>query len=236
MNPRVKCILLDDELPGLTYLRMLCEQIPDTDVVKVFNDPLKLLEEAPGLDFDVCVLDVDMPGLSGLEVARLLYGKFVIFTTAHTQFAAEAFDLDAVDYIRKPIGRERLEKALQKVADRIRKTAPEKQFLQWNTDKGKTLLFFDQIVRVTVSAGDKRDKLVMLENGERFTLKNISFLQLLAALPADRFCRVNKKDLVALRFVKFYTHDEMLLSTAEGEEKLPFSENFRKEFLAKTAG
>lgn len=225
--------MLDDELPGLTYLRMLCEQIPGTEVVKVFNDPLKLVGEAPALDFDVCVLDVDMPGLSGLEVARLLAHKPVIFTTAHTQFAAEAFDLDAVDYIRKPIARERLEKAFLKVADRIRKAPPEKQFLQWNTDKGKTLLFFDQIVRVTVSTGDKRDKQVYLENGSRFVLKNISFPQLLAFLPGDRFCRVNKKDVVALRAVKFYTHDEMLLATAGGEEKVAFSENFRKEFLAR---
>lgn len=233
MNPKVKCILLDDELPGLTYLRMLCEQIPGADVVKVFNDPLKLVNEAPQLDFDVCVLDVDMPSLSGLEVARLLQHKPVIFTTAHTQFAAEAFDLDAVDYIRKPIARERLEKAFQKAADRLQKTTPEKQFLAWNTDKGKALLFFDQIVRITSSEGDKRDKQAMLENGERPVLKNISFAQLLAALPADRFCRVNKKDVVALRSVKYYTHDEILLSTATGEEKLPFSENFRKVFLEK---
>lgn len=225
--------MLDDELPGLTYLRMLCEQIPGTDVVKVFNDPLKLVNEAPTLDFDVCVLDVDMPGLSGLEVARLLQNKPVIFTTAHTQFAAEAFDLDAVDYIRKPIARERLEKAFQKAADRISKTRPEKQFLQWNTDKGKALLFFDQLVRITVSAGDKRDKQATLENGERVMLKNISFPQLLEFLPADRFCQVNKKDVVALRSVKFFTHDEMVLATAEGEEKLPFSENFRKVFLEK---
>ena len=235
MSPKVKCILLDDELPGLTYLRMLCEQIPGTEVVKVFNDPLKLVGEAAALEYDVCVLDVDMPGLSGLEVARLLQNKPVIFTTTHTRFAAEAFDLDAVDYIRKPIARERLEKAFRKAADRIRKAVPEKPFLSWNTDKGKALLFFDQIVRITGSPVDKRDKLAILENGERPVLKNISFAQVLAALPADRFCRVNKKDVVALRCVKYYTHDEMLLSVGKGEEKIPFSENFRKEFLEKMA-
>ena len=234
MNTKVKCILLDDELPGLTYLRMLCEQIPAADVVKVFNDPLKLVQEAEHLDFDVCVLDIDMPGLNGLEVARLLRKKPVIFTTAHTDYAAEAFDLEAVDYIRKPIARERLEKAIQKAAQQLEKSAPEKQFIQWNSNKGKTLLFFDQILRITTTEGDKRDKLALLENGERLVLKNISFAQLLEALPADRFCRVNKKDIVALKTVKFFSHDELVLAMAGKEERIPFSENFKKEFLEKT--
>ena len=234
MNTKLKCLLLDDELPGLRYLRMLCEQIPAAEVLKVYNDPHKLLEEADSLDFDVCILDIDMPGLNGLEVARLLKGKPVIFTTAHKDYAAEAFDLEAVDYIRKPIARERLEKAIQKAAQQLEKSTPDKEFLSWNTNKGKMLLFFDRILRITVADGDKRDKAVLLDNGDRPVLKNISFAQLLEELPAAQFCRVNKKDIVALRAVKFFSHDELtLLSPDDGEERIPLGENYRKLFLGK---
>ena len=127
MNTKLKCLLLDDELPGLTYLRMLCEQIPELEVVKAFNDPLKLLRASADLEFDLCITDIEMPGLSGLELAQLLKGKQVIFITAYKEFAAEAFDLDAVDYIRKPIQKERLEKAIFKAARLIEKEKIEKQ-------------------------------------------------------------------------------------------------------------
>ena len=230
----MKCILLDDELPGLTYLRMLCEQIPAAEVVKVYNDPYRLVEEARYLDFDLCVLDIDMPGLNGLEVARLLHNKPVIFTTAHTGFAAEAFDLEAVDYIRKPIARERLEKAFQKAAAQLERAVPDKQFVQLNTHKGKTLLFFDQLLHVTSSESDKRDKLALLESGEQLVLKNISFKQLQLMLPGTLFSRVNKKDLVALKTVRFFTHDEIVVGLRGGEVRLPFGDQFKKEFMAKT--
>lgn len=235
MNNKVRCILLDDELPGLTYLRMLCEQIGTVEVVRVFDNSLKLLQEADDLDFDICILDIDMPDLSGLEVARLLKNKPVIFTTAHTNYAAEAFDLDAIDYIRKPITKERLEKAIQKASAQIEKSRPEKQFVQINTNKGKTLLFFDHIVHITSSEIDSRDKLVFLENGEELVLKNISYQELLVTLPNSLFCRINKKDVVAIKAVKFFSHDEIIIHVKNVEKKLPFSNNFKKEFLGKTA-
>jgi len=235
LSNKVRCILLDDELPGLTYLRMLCEQIDTVEIVRVFDNPLKLLQETDHLDFDICILDIDMPDLSGLEVARLLKNKPVIFTTAHTNYAAEAFDLDAIDYIRKPITKERLEKAVQKASAQLDKSVPEKQFVQINTNKGKTLLFFDHIVHITSSEIDSRDKLAFLENGEELVLKNISYNELLETLPDNLFCRVNKKDVVALKAVKFFSHDEIIIHLKNVEKKLPFSNNFKKEFLEKTA-
>lgn len=236
MNRVVKCILLDDELPGLTYLRMLCEQISQLEVVRAYENPIKFLEDAAKLDYELCIMDIDMPGLNGLEVARLQQGKHVIFTTAHSNYAAEAFDLEAVDYIRKPITKERLEKAVQKAATQLEKKTAEKQFVQWNTQKGKTLLYFSQVRYITTSESDKRDKLAILDNGEQLILKNISFNELLEVFPSNLFCRVNKKDVIALKSVKFYTHDEIVIQLGGIEKKLPFSENFKKEFADKTRG
>lgn len=234
MSKPVKCILLDDELPSLTYLRMMCEQIPELEIMRVFDNPLKLMEESEKLDFDLCIMDIDMPGLNGLEVAHLLKNKSVIFTTAYTDYAAQAFDLDAVDYIRKPITRERLEKSVIKAQAIIEKRIPEKQFVQVNTNKGKTLLFFDHISYITSSDIDSRDKMVILENGDELVLKNISYNELLNILPSALFSRINKKDVIALKTLKFFTHDEIVISLKMGDKKLPFSNNFKKEFLEKT--
>ncbi|WP_285543900.1 LytR/AlgR family response regulator transcription factor [Dyadobacter frigoris] len=239
MNTKLKCLLLDDELPGLTYLCMLCEQIPGLEVVKAFNNPVKLMKASETLDFDLCILDIEMPGLNGLEVAQLLKGKPVIFITAYKEFAAEAFDLDAVDYIRKPIQKERLEKAVLKAAKLLEKGKTEKQFMQLNTNKGKALVAFDQLLLITSAEKEKRDKVAYLENGIEITLKNISFEQLLALLPAENFCRISKKDIIALKAVRFFTHQDVTTTiipeNSERELVITLGDNFRKEFLEKVS-
>ena len=213
---------------------MLCEQMPNVEVVRAFNDPLKFVEESKKLDFDFCILDIEMPGLSGLEVAQLLKGKPVIFTSAYKEYAAEAYDIDAIDYVRKPIEKGRLEKAIQKVVIHLNEPVTEKKFVQLNTNKGKALLPFNQVLQITNSSSDKRDKLAILETGEELVLKNISFEQLLFLLPVKEFSRINKKDIIAIKAVKFYTHNEVRLAICRKEITLALSDNYKKEFIQKT--
>lgn len=234
MNTKLTCLLLDDELPGLTYLRMLCGQIPGIEVLRAFNDPLKFLQETEKTEFDFCIIDIEMPQMSGLDVAKILKDKPVIFTTAYKEYAAEAFDLNAVDYVRKPIEKERLQKAIEKVAERIAKTST-KEYIQVNTNKGKALLYFRQIIHITNSETDKRDKGVTLETGEQLVLKNISFDQLLSELPAAGFCRINKKDIISLKAIKLYTHNQVIINVLNRETTLLLSDNFKKEFISKTS-
>ncbi|MBW4359405.1 LytR/AlgR family response regulator transcription factor [Flavobacterium taihuense] len=236
MTTKIKCLLLDDELPGLTYLKMLCEQIPGLEIVKAFNDPHKLLDEVPKLDFDLCISDIEMPGIDGLTLAHLLQNKLVIFTTAYKNYAAEAFDIDAVDYITKPVTKERLEKAVAKAIERVHIQDTSKKFIHLNTDKGKALLHFDQIQFVKTALVDSRDKEVHLLDGSLLILKNINFGSLLNLLPNTDFCRVNKKEIVAIKAVQFFNHNEITLSLDENKGKpivLVLSETYRSEFLTK---
>jgi DNA-binding LytR/AlgR family response regulator len=236
LNTKLRCLLLDDELPGLTYLKMLCEQLPELEVVKAFNSPDIFLKEVLNLDFDLCILDIEMPAMNGLHVANLLQGKPVIFVTAYKEFAAEAFDLDAIDYVRKPVKKERLQQAIQKAVSRISKSSSAKNFVQLNTDKGKALLFFDQVGYIKTSDSDSRDKTVQLLDGTILTLKNISFEKLLEVLPSDQFSRVNKKELVAIKSVHFFSHDEITTSIPQPSGKplvLTLSESYRQEFIGK---
>jgi len=226
---------LDDELPGLTYLRMLCEQIPNVEVIKAFNDSEKFVAALTTLDYNLCILDIEMPKLNGIEVAKLIKDTPVIFTTAYKEYAAEAFDLNAIDYIQKPIQKERFEKAISKAAKAIGSSA-KKQYAQFNTDKGKAVLLFDEIMYITSSDTDKRDKVVYLEDEQRITLKNINYEQLLSLLPANKFCRINKKDVIALKAVQFYSHEEIstkLFTKNKEVIKLPLNDTYRAEFKAK---
>lgn len=236
MNTKIRCLLLDDELPGLTYLKMLCEQISDLEVVRAFNNPKTFLNELPGLDYDLCIMDIEMPEINGLQVANLLQGKPIIFTTAYKEYAAEAYDIDAVDYVRKPIKMERLQQAIQKAKLRLDSKKEEKEFIQLNTSKGKAILFFDQMGYIKVSELDSRDKILQLTDGTLITLKNISFDKLLAVLPEHHFVRINKKEIISLKIVQIFSFDEIIthLHLPSGANiKLSLSETFRNEFAQK---
>jgi DNA-binding LytR/AlgR family response regulator len=225
---------LDDELPGLAYLKMLCDQFEEVEVVKSFNSPKALLKELPGLEFDFCILDIEMPEMNGLQLAALLKGKPVIFTTAYKEYAADAFDLDAVDYVRKPVQRDRLHHAIQKVVALQNKQQAERDFVQLNTDKGKALIYFNQLLYCTVSHTDSRDKIAFLSDGSQLTLKNISFESLIEMMPPGHFCRLNKKDMITQRAVQTFAYNEVTtnIPTTPGQFlKLPLGERYRKDFL-----
>ncbi|MEO7978331.1 response regulator transcription factor [Flavobacterium sp.] len=236
MDTKLKCLLLDDELPGLTYLKMLCEQIREVEIVKTFNNPEKLLAEIPNLDFDLLISDIEMPGVDGLHLAGMLQDKLVIFCSAHKEYAADAFNIDAVDYITKPVKMERLQKAISKAFKRFHKPDAAKKFIQLNTDKGKTLLYFNQIEYVKTAASDSRDKTVLLSDGSFLNLKNVKFDILLKELPEADFCRINKKEIIAVKAIKFFNHNEIVLHHLEKNDKIStliLSGTYRSEFLKK---
>jgi DNA-binding LytR/AlgR family response regulator len=232
MSTKIKCIILDDELPGLAYLKLLCEQIPELELVKVNNDPLQLLSEYATLHFDLCIVDIEMPGLNGLDLARVLAGKLVIFTTAYREYAADAFEIDAVDYIRKPFQKERLRHAVLKAVDRLEQKR-RNDVAQFNTDLGRTILNFAEVVVIRTSETDSRDKKVLLTDGKAVVIKNTSFEQLISVLPVGEFVRVNKQELIALRIVRSFTNSEVTSSHNDSGKPMRFSlgDAYRSGFL-----
>lgn len=236
MNTKLKCLLLDDEIPGLTYLKLLCEQIPELEIIKVFNDTEIFQNEIAELEFDLCILDIEMPGQNGIQLAKLLKGKSVIFTTAYTQYAVDAFELEAVDYLVKPITYDRLLQAIHKVLKRSVVENRVRHFVQLNTNKGMALLYFDELVLIKTSEIDSRDKIAILSNGTALQLKNISFDKITSLLPERDFCRINKKELVALKSVRYYSKDQITTDICFQSEKaivLNLGEIFRNEFIRK---
>lgn len=230
MNSTIKCVILDDELLAISYLKLLCEQIENVEVIKAFNDPKTFLNEVEGLDCDVCILDIEMPGMTGLQVAELISGsKKIIFTTAYKEYAAEAFDLNVVDYVRKPIKKERLVQAFEKIKE-ISTVPQTKDFIEWNTNIGKTIIFTDQIVYIKTSEIDSRDKDIVLKDGAAIVLKNLSFRSLLEMLPSKDFAQINKKEIIAVSAIKVFSTNEIITAVpAEGDQylKLQIGDTYR---------
>lgn len=234
MATKLRCILLDDELHGLTYLKMLCEQMPELEIVKVFNSPEKLFEKTTSIDFDLCITDIEMPGMDGLTLASRLQNKLVIFTTAYKEYASEAFNIDAVDYITKPVTKERLHKAVLKAVERHKITIQNPAFITLNTDKGKGIVYINQLVYIKSAVHDSRDKEALLVDGSILILKNINFETLLQQIPETKFCRVNKKEIIAIQQVKHYTHNEITLKQQDKKGNfihVLLSETYRSAFM-----
>lgn len=231
-------MLLDDELPGLSYLKILCEQIPDLEVVRAFDNPIQFIQEVPTIDFDFCILDIEMPDMNGLQIAQMLNGKPVIFATAYKDYAAEAFDMNALDYIRKPIKIDRLKQAIDKANKYFSKSwnNHKKNFIQLNTNQGKSIVYFDHIAYISTSNSDSRDKSLRFFDGKELVLKNITFDKIKELLPSKDFCRVNKKELISLKVIHSFSFDEITTNLMNKEGKiirLSLGENYKTEFLQK---
>ncbi|MCX8523075.1 response regulator transcription factor [Chryseobacterium formosus] len=230
----IKCVILDDELLAISYLKLLCEQIENVEVVKAFNDPKIFLSEIENLDCNLCVLDIEMPGMTGLQVAELISdSKKIIFTTAYKEYAAEAFDLNVVDYVRKPIKKERLIQAFEKAADLLN-NSQKKEFIEWNTNIGKSTIFTEQIAYIKTSEIDSRDKDIILKDGTTLVLKNLNFKSLLEMLPSKDFAQVNKKEIIALSSVKVLSTNEIITTiSTESDQflKLHIGDTYKNSLM-----
>ncbi|MBL1408905.1 LytR/AlgR family response regulator transcription factor [Sphingobacterium faecale] len=231
---RLRCIILDDEIPSLKFLKILLDQVENVEIVKVFNDPLAVVREYKKLEFDFCILDIEMPQLTGFDLAEILQEYPIIFATAYKQYASEAFNINAVDYITKPISLQRLKQAIDKVRIQVSKSVSEQPYAQFNTDKGKALIHFDRILFIRNSDVDSRDKVFFFDDDTDVMVKNISFGGLLAILPMSGFVRINKREIISLRIVKFFNSEEIVTTLKDQLDKplvLGLSETYRKTFM-----
>lgn len=150
----LSCYVIDDEPHAIKSLTAYINRTPALELLGSSEDPLEALSvlQKENKFPDITFLDIEMPQLSGLELGRLLKDKTaVVFTTAHPNFAVEAFELDISDYLLKPISFERFIKCITKIRDRIlekRINQVNDPFFYIQTEtKGKLIkLQFDEII------------------------------------------------------------------------------------------
>ncbi len=197
----LQVLLADDELLARRRLARLLADLPAVHLVGECSSGQELLATlARGdLDVDLVLLDIHMPGLSGLETGALLPedGPYIIFTTAHSEHALAAFDLGAVDYLLKPIDAVRLGKALARARLRLgaqpRAPAAELVRLPVSTRQGIRLLDPRELSHATFDG-----ELVTLHTRGGPLLSDFSLQDLEDRLPAGVFERVHRRALINL--------------------------------------
>jgi DNA-binding LytR/AlgR family response regulator len=246
---RPTAIIAEDELPQRQELRLLLAELwPELDVVAECDDGLAALqaleEHRPGVAF----LDIRMPGVSGLEVARAAGAHCqVIFITAYEEYALHAFDEGAVDYLQKPVARERLGRAIERTRARLRSGAqfdiaalldlvqarlsPGGKSIKWITASvGNTMKMYSIDEVLFFQAQDKYTRVVTAESEGhiRTPLK-----ELLPALDSEAFWQVHRSVIVrvgAIRAVEKTEDGKLRLSVRGHAEALPVSSAFQHRF------
>lgn len=118
------CYILDDESHSITAMEGYISKMPELHLIGSNTNPFKGLEELRKHKPKILFLDVDLPELSGIEIAKMLPPDIaVIFITAHSRFAIEAFEVDAHDFLLKPLSFSKFVRSVEKVLDRIRTRA-----------------------------------------------------------------------------------------------------------------
>lgn len=247
---KITVLIAEDEQPQRQALqKVLQELMPEAQIVAVCEDGLSALEAMQQYQPNLALLDIRMPGLSGIEVARSApVHTQIIFTTAYDEYAVKAFEAGAVDYLLKPIKPERLQQAIDRVRERHQsKATPDisnlidalETKLRGNTSKS--------IKWVAASVGDTvkmfsiddvlffqaQDKYIRVVTNTDEAIIRTPLKELLGSLDPDIFWQVHRSVVVRVSAIDRVRKDELghyLLTLKDRPEILPISSAFQSRF------
>ncbi|MDP9232500.1 MAG: LytTR family DNA-binding domain-containing protein [Actinomycetota bacterium] len=192
----IRALLVDDEAPARSELRYLLATHPEVEVVGEAATAVEALKLAGAVPYDVVFIDVEMPGLSGLDAARLVHGRTgapqLVFVTAHEQYAIEAFAVEALDYLLKPVDPERLAQVVRRLGKKPAAPAPVQKIPV--VSGGQTVLVDWDDVHYARADGDYS----RVHTFDRSYLCTRSLRELEETLPAGQFARIHRSYLVNL--------------------------------------
>ena len=234
-------ILAEDEAPQRESLvELLAELWPQLELCAVCEDGLAAIEALATHRPQLAILDIRMPGLSGLEVARsaIAGGAQVLFTTAYDEYAVRAFEAGAVDYVLKPLRRDRLGTALARVRERMLQRGPAPQLperlsadpggqLQWITAQlgdSLRLVGIDEVLYFHA-----QDKLTRVVTAEGEALIRTPLKELLGQLDSQQFWQVHRSVIVRVAQIRAIEKNELgrhELCLRDRPERLPVAQSF----------
>lgn len=194
-----KCVAVDDEWPALELIRNYVLQAPVLQMVQTFNDAVSAGEFLRNNETDILFIDINMPDISGIELVNSLPNKpLIIFTTAYKKFAYEGFELEAVDYLLKPIAQERFNKAVNKAVEILQAKAQPKAQAQ------QSIFVRSEYKMVKVDLADidyvegLEDYIKIHLAGSRPVLTLMTMKAFIEKLPAENFLRIHRSYIVSL--------------------------------------
>jgi len=219
----LKCIAIDDEPPALDLLAAYMARIPKLQLLQTFDDAISGSEFLRNNPVDLLFVDINMPDITGIELVRALPNKpMVIFTTAYKKFAYEGFELDAVDYLLKPVDFNRFSKAVNK--------ALEYNEYKKSNNAEASHLFVRSEYRIIKINLDDIDYIESLEDYIKIHLTNdkpvmtlMPLKKVLEKLPPEKFRRIHRSYIVSLSKVRSVLHRKVQLNN---NKELPISETY----------
>ncbi|MDE5643411.1 MAG: LytTR family DNA-binding domain-containing protein [Muribaculaceae bacterium] len=210
MEKTIKALAIDDEPLALDVIARFCERLGNISS-ELYSDPREGLEAALRQRPDIVFLDIDMGDVSGLDIAaKLPEGCCVIFTTAYLDYAAEGFNLDAVDYLHKPFSYSRFETAVQRALRRAEynRSRDSQRVITLKQEYSNVNVRLDEIHYVEAMEG--YSKIYRVEN--RCVVTRVILKKLQALLPERDFVRIHRSYIVPVAKIKSYNRQEVTLS------------------------
>lgn len=227
---KFKCIIVDDEPPATRILEKYVEKVSFLENVGVFNDSMTALSFLNSNAVDVIFLDIQMPQLTGLQLSKIISKDIkVIFTTAYPDFALEGFELNAIDYLLKPIPFERFYQAVSKLNATIKtevQNNSQPNFIFIKTDgKNKFVkVFLSDILYV-----ESLQNYVCIHTLNEQFITHSSLKNVIESLPQNDFVQIHKSYIIALKQIESTDSFSVFINSKE----LPIGATFKDAFFAR---
>lgn len=234
----MNCIIVDDEPLAKAEMQSLILEVSKINILGTFSNAPAALEFLKTNVVDLIFLDIEMPLVTGLEFAKMLPKEcLVIFTTAYSQYALKSYELDAIDYLLKPIEKPRLEKAIGKAIlyhqllsqGTVKNTVESntKEFLFIKADRRFYKLNFDEIKFIE---GLKDYVVIHTKTQKLITAMNLKTIH--QKLPAEIFSRISKSFVVNLNVIDSFDNHNIYID----ESEIPLGEVYRSDFFTAYSG
>lgn len=231
------CIIVDDEPLAREEMQSLIQEVSELQIIGKFSNAITALEFLKTTTADLIFLDIEMPQVTGLEFAEQLPRQsLVIFTTAYSQYALKSYELDAIDYLLKPIDKKRLEKAINKAIayNKLLSAETEKSTVEGNAGDFLLIKADRRYYRINnreirFIEGLKDYIVIHTRNQKLITAMNLKTMH--QKLPAA-FLRVSKSYVVNKEYIDSFDNHNIYL----GETEIPLGDVYRKEFFKSYAG
>uniref|UniRef100_UPI004049C4A4 LytR/AlgR family response regulator transcription factor n=1 Tax=Flavobacterium sp. TaxID=239 RepID=UPI004049C4A4 len=232
-----QCLIIDDEITAREILAAHLSKIGSLELVGSCKNALEAFSLINTQKIDLIFLDINMPEISGLSFAKSINrNSKIIFTTAYREYAVEGFNLQAVDYLLKPISFERFLQAVNKyLGENIQIEAPsftvntneENDFIFVKSDRKMVKIDFDEILHIESLSDYIKIITTQKTIVTRETISNIE-----SKLPKKKFMRIHRSFLIALAKIESFTNEYVTIN----QKSLPISRSYKKEVLEQLEG
>ena len=225
-------MIVDDEPLAHDIIENYVNKIPDMEIVAKCDNAIDANDMLQKEKIDLIFLDIQMPQMTGIEwMNSLTNPPRVIFTTAYAEYAVDGFDLNAVDYLMKPIAFDRFLKAVNKVKDLEQTdsastaTTPD-DFFFVKADKKLVKVHFSEILYIE---GLKDYVIIKKEQGRVIALQTMKSLEV--KLPSDMFMRVHRSYIANIQQIKAVVGNSIEIIEAGAPKHIPIGKNYKEDLL-----